>query len=90
MNIEKTHKPGTQIQINFDGTPDSLPPQDQFPLTIKELSRSVKNVLISDITSSNACLIVTGFTSLAQLIETFGPPRSTKADTYSVWCRASG
>lgn len=48
------------------------PLQDHFPINNDTHERTVKSVLLWDIARSSDYLIVTGFTSLANLIEIFG------------------
>jgi superfamily II DNA or RNA helicase len=48
------------------------PLQDDFPINNDTHERTVKSVLLKDIAASSDYLIVTGFTSLANLIEIFG------------------
>lgn len=48
------------------------PSQFKFPLNEKTTGHRVRDVLLSDIRRTKSLLIVTGFTSLAYLIETFG------------------
>ncbi len=48
------------------------PNQDNFPINNDTFERTVKAVLLKDIKASSNYLIVTGFTSLANLIEIFG------------------
>lgn len=49
-----------------------LPNQDQFPLNIKLLGHTVREILLKDLRDSNNYFIITGFTSLSNLIEVFG------------------
>lgn len=48
------------------------PKQDDFPINNYTHERTVKQVVIRDIKNSEEYLIITGFTSLANLIEIFG------------------
>lgn len=48
------------------------PKQDDFPINNDTHERTVKSVLLKDIAASSDYLIITGFTSLANLIEIFG------------------
>ena len=48
------------------------PSQEYFPINNATYDLTVKSVLIKDISASSEYLIVTGFTSLANLIEIFG------------------
>lgn len=49
-----------------------LPAQGKFPLNLKEQGRTVRDILLNDIRNSENYLILTGFTSLANLIDVFG------------------
>jgi phosphatidylserine/phosphatidylglycerophosphate/cardiolipin synthase-like enzyme len=49
-----------------------LPNQDDFPINADVQDRTVKQILLRDIRASDEYLIITGFTSLSQLIEIFG------------------
>lgn len=49
-----------------------LPGQDQFPLNISQQGRNVREILLKDIRRSDDYIIITGFTSLSNLIEIFG------------------
>ncbi|MBB6239943.1 superfamily II DNA or RNA helicase [Pedobacter sp. AK013] len=59
-----------QITIDFD-TP-KWPDQSLFPLNLKALSRTVRSVVYTDIEESSEYIIITGFTSLSNLIDLFG------------------
>lgn len=48
------------------------PDQNKFPLNEETQGSHVKEVLLKDIHSSKDLLIITGFTSLSNLVETFG------------------
>ncbi len=48
------------------------PEQSKFPLNEETQGSHVKEVLYNDIQNSENLLIVTGFTSLSNLVETFG------------------
>ncbi|GAA4334388.1 SNF2-related protein [Flaviaesturariibacter amylovorans] len=61
-----------QGEFDFNSAENQLPRQEQFPLNIKRLDRSVSTVILQDIQFSTGCLIVTGFTSLSQIIDVFG------------------
>lgn len=50
----------------------SWPSQSKFPLNEKSTGARVKDILIRDTHNTSQLLIVTGFTSLAHLIEIFG------------------
>src|SRR5262245_36530979 len=49
-----------------------LPRQENFPLNLREQGRAVRDILVRDIKNSESYLIITGFTSLANLIDVFG------------------
>lgn len=49
-----------------------LPSQEDFPLNLREQGRTVREILLKDIRSSEKYLILTGFASLANLIDIFG------------------
>lgn len=58
-----------------------LPPQDGYPLNISSLGRTVREILLQDIRHASDYTIITGFTSLANLIDIFGAadyPQLTK------------
>ena len=48
------------------------PPQDKFPINNDTHQRTVKAEVLKDIKESENYLIITGFTSLANIIEIFG------------------
>ena len=48
------------------------PDQNKFPINEKTQGSHVKEVLLKDIQNSENLLIITGFTSLSNLVETFG------------------
>lgn len=49
-----------------------LPSQEDFPLNLREQGRRVRDILFKDIQNSEDYLILTGFTSLSNLIAVFG------------------
>lgn len=49
-----------------------LPKQEDFPLNLREQGRTVREILLKDIKNSENYLILTGFTSLSNLIDVFG------------------
>ncbi|WP_345256491.1 hypothetical protein [Flaviaesturariibacter amylovorans] len=59
-----------QSEFDFDSAENQLPRQEQFPLNIKGLDRSVSTVILQDIQSSTGS--VTGFNSLSQIIDVLG------------------
>jgi superfamily II DNA or RNA helicase len=62
--------PGKNL-FDFDFSTD-LPHQDYFPINEGKQGRTVKEILLKDIRNSEEYLIVTGFTSLANIIDIFG------------------
>lgn len=59
-----------QIQINFDT--HRWPEQEHFPLNLAAHKRTVQSIVYEDISQSEEYLILTGFTSLSNLIDFFG------------------
>lgn len=59
-----------QTALNFDEP--KWPEQEGYPLNLKSLGRNVQSVIYGDIDKSEDFLIVTGFTSLSNLIDLFG------------------
>lgn len=57
--------------FDFDFSLD-LPAQDKFPLNLSAQGRRVRDIIVKDIKGSEDYLIITGFTSLANLIDIFG------------------
>lgn len=49
-----------------------LPDQAKFPLNLSKQGRTVRHILLQDINNSENYLILTGFTSLSNLIDIFG------------------
>lgn len=60
------------VQTSFDFEAQQWPDQQKFPLNIKSDGRSVEKVIYPDIEQSTNYIIVTGFTSLSNLIDLFG------------------
>ena len=59
-----------QTYLDFDQI--KWPDQEGYPLNIKGLGRNVQTIIYEDIDKSHEFLIVTGFTSLSNLIDLFG------------------
>ncbi|MEO3408490.1 SNF2-related protein [Mucilaginibacter sp. CAU 1740] len=59
-----------QTTLDFDRV--KWPDQEGYPLNIKGLGRNVQTIIYGDIDKSQGFLIVTGFTSLSNLIDLFG------------------
>ena len=59
-------------QIGIDYELKKWPDQDRFPLNIPDLGRKVGDILEEDLLTSNQCIIITGFTSLARIVEWLG------------------
>lgn len=49
-----------------------LPDQVKFPLNLREQARTVSDILLNDIQNTEDYIILTGFTSLSNLIDVFG------------------
>lgn len=60
----------SQFSINFDA--HRWPEQEQFPLNLPAHKRAVQTIIYNDIKESKEFLILTGFTSLSNLIDFFG------------------
>lgn len=61
-----------------------VPGQEQFPLNLKEQGRNVREVLKRDISNSENYLVITGFTSLSNIIEIFGATSYPKLKTLRI------
>lgn len=61
-----------QYKLDFTHPLQSWPSQGCFPLNLKNENRTVLDVVLNDLKNSDEYLIITGFTSLANVIETFG------------------
>ena len=61
-----------QYKLDFAHPLQSWPSQDCFPLNLKNEKRTIMEVVFNDLQNSDEYLIITGFTSLANIIETFG------------------
>ncbi|MCR8560390.1 hypothetical protein KXD93_22240 [Mucilaginibacter sp. BJC16-A38] len=59
-----------QFSIDFDQV--KWPDQELFPLNFKSLKRSVQDLVYKEIEGSENFIIITGFTSLSNLIDLFG------------------
>ena len=57
--------------FDFNYTLD-LPDQAKFPLNLREQARTVSDILLNDIQNTEDYVILTGFTSLSNLIDVFG------------------
>jgi len=69
LNTEKTT---SNVQFIMDFDKPKWPDQDLFPLNLKAYFRTVGSVIYSDIEKSSEYIIITGFTSLSNLIDLFG------------------
>ncbi|WP_422350761.1 SNF2-related protein [Flagellimonas sp.] len=67
---EMTFEEKQQIAIDFDHHYHEWPSQDDFP--VNEDGRRIKDVILNDLGNSKEYLIITGFTSLANIVEIFG------------------
>lgn len=57
--------------FDFDYSID-LPLQENFTINEGKQDRTVRDILLKDIRGTKTYLIITGFTSLSQLVEIFG------------------
>jgi superfamily II DNA or RNA helicase len=62
----------TLDQLGLDYLANKWPAQEKFPLNIDDLGRTVYKILTDDLLEARSCLIVTGFTSLSQIVDSFG------------------
>ncbi len=72
-----------QLPLNFNENIEKWPDHDLFPLNIRSLDKTVKSVIEKDIENSEEFILLTGFTSLSNLIDLFGSntrklPQKTK------------
>lgn len=70
MNKNRNTINHSQIAIDFDAV--KWPDQRLFPLNLRLLERTVESIVYKDIEASTAYIIVTGFTSLSNLVDLFG------------------
>ncbi|WP_347219093.1 phospholipase D-like domain-containing protein, partial [Chryseobacterium sp.] len=62
----------TDVQISLDFYAYRWPKQEFFPLNLSAHQRMVQTIVYNDILESEEYLILTGFTSLSNLIDFFG------------------
>jgi phosphatidylserine/phosphatidylglycerophosphate/cardiolipin synthase-like enzyme len=64
----------SQTSLEFVGLMEDhiWPPHTEYPLNIKPYGRKVESEILKDIGNSSQYLIITGFTSLSHLVDTFG------------------
>lgn len=67
---KKENPASKQLPLNFDT--DKWPKQEDFPLNIPTLERKVSSIVYDDIENSEEFTIITGFTSLSNLVDLFG------------------
>ncbi len=60
------------FQTSFDFEESKWPEHHLFPLNLREPDRTVQSILYPDIESSEYFIVLTGFTSLSNLIDLFG------------------
>lgn len=60
------------LQATFDFDVHKWPEQDLFPLNLKPYKRTVESIVYKDIEESSEYIIITGFTSLSNLVDLFG------------------
>ncbi|MEK6780588.1 MAG: SNF2-related protein [Bacteroidota bacterium] len=67
------HNP-SQTAIEFIGSiqDGNWPPHEKYPLNLRLFNRKVESEVLQDIIESDQYLIITGFTSLSHLVDTFG------------------
>lgn len=67
------HNP-SQTAIEFSGhiQDGNWPPHEKYPLNLRQFNRKVESEILKDISESDQYLIITGFTSLSHLVDTFG------------------
>lgn len=70
MGRSKNRTTPEQTYLDFDQV--RWPDQESFPLNFKALNRSVQKLVYDEIENSEEFIIVTGFTSLSNLIDLFG------------------
>jgi len=71
--MKRTKKPVVNTsQISFDFEADKWPDHESFPLNRKKGNATVEDVIYRDIENSIKYLIITGFTSLSNLVDYFG------------------
>lgn len=68
----KTSPSQTRIEFQRLLEKEQWPLQELFPLNIKGHSRKVENEVLQDLCASEQYTIITGFTSLSHLVDTFG------------------
>ena len=69
---KKTLSLSTEEQLGFNYLQKKWPDHEKFPLNLPDLSRTVYKLLTDDLLEARTCLIVTGFTSLSQIVDSFG------------------
>ncbi len=60
------------IQTSMDFESEEWPSHELFPLNLKDYRRTVETVVYGDILKSTHYIILTGFTSLSNLVDFFG------------------
>lgn len=70
MNKKNHISNPTQTSLDFDAC--KWPEQNLFPLNLKSYNRTVESIVYKDIDESSEYIIVTGFTSLSNLVDLFG------------------
>jgi len=70
MDQKQLQSQNTQTRLDFDLV--KWPKNDKFPLNQKVRNRSVELVVYYDIKNSEEYIIVTGFTSLSNIVDFFG------------------
>jgi len=70
--LDKNNHILTDFQTSFDFEAHKWPDQVLFPLNLKSYNRTVESVVYKDIEESSEYIIITGFTSLSNLVDLFG------------------
>lgn len=70
--MDKNKHISNDFQTSFDFDAHKWPEQDLFPLNLKSYNRTVESIVYKDIEESSEYIIITGFTSLSNLVDLFG------------------
>lgn len=70
--MDKKNHISTDFQTSFDFDAYKWPDQILFPLNLKSHNRTVESIVYKDIEESSEYIIITGFTSLSNLVDLFG------------------
>ncbi len=70
--MDKNNNISTDFQTSIDFDIHKWPDQILFPLNLKSYNRTVESIVYKDIEESSEYIIITGFTSLSNLVDLFG------------------